>query len=268
MSSPIWLRIWRLLRLFPHIFKGFITMFVCFRFWGAHRRMLSQQRWAREFLQILGVGIEAPTELVTPGSLLVSNHISWVDILVFMVCYPIYFVAKDDVAHWPLIGYLVRRSGAVFIQRRLPSQARFANAEITRRLEAGDNIMLFPEGTTTDGTEVLPFYSPLFQPAVHARRNVYPLSLDYLNADGSLSFAPAYPVGVSLPETIWKLVSQRCTIARVHIAEALQPGAEINRKKLAQQARDIIIRNRCHTLPHAATNDPNWEEQDRMAGNA
>lgn len=256
--SPLWLRIWRLMRLVAHVFKGMAIVFVCFRFWGRHRRMLSQQRWSREFLQILGVGIEAPVGLITPGSLLVSNHISWMDILVFMVCYPMYFVAKDDVSGWPLVGYLVKHSGTVLIQRRLPSQARFASAEITRRLEAGDNIMLFPEGTTTDGTEVLPFYSPLFQPAVHAKRNVYPLSLDYFNADGSPSSAPAYPVGVSLPETIWNLVSQKCTIARVHAADALQPSAEVDRKILAEKARDVIIRNRRAQLPRVATNAPNW----------
>lgn len=258
MSSPFWLRIWRLIRLFAHVFKGVAIILACFRFWSRHRQMLSQQRWSREFLQILGVGIEAPAGLITPGSLLVSNHISWVDILVCMVCYPIYFVTKDDVSGWPLIGYLVKHSGAVFIQRRLPSQARFASAEITRRLEAGDNIMLFPEGTTTDGTEVLPFYSPLFQPAVHAKRNVYPLSLDYFNADGSPSSAPAYPVGVSMLQTIWNLVSQKYTIARVHVADALQPSAELNRKALAEKARDTIIRNRRAQLSLAATNDPNW----------
>lgn len=269
MSSPIWLRVWRLFRLLSHVIKGVLTVFFCFRFWDAHRRMVSQQRWSREFLQILGVGIEAPTKLITPGSLLVSNHISWVDILVFAVCYPIYFVSKDDVSRWPLIGYLVKHSGAVFIQRRIPSQARFASAEITKRLEAGDNIMLFPEGTTTTGKEVLPFYSPLFQPAVHAKRKVYPISLDYVNLDGSFSSAPAYPMEVNLFETIWNLVSQKGTIAKIHVADALQPSPEANRKFLAAKSREAIIRNRCGVLPECAVNDTSWNELDeQLASNA
>lgn len=265
-KSPMWLRAWRLLRLVFHVVAGVVTVFACFRFWSPQRKMVAQQRWGREFLQILGVGIEAPTSLVTPGSLLVANHISWVDILVFLVCYPIHFVSKSEVGDWPLIGYMVRESGTILLRRNIPSQARFVNAEITRRLERGDNIMVFPEGTTTDGTEVLPFFSPLFQPAISTKRKIYPVSLDYVNMDGSLSMAPAYPLGVTLPQTIWRLVSQKCTIAKVHMAQPLSPKDGVSRKELAQQARDAVIQNRCH-YGDAAVNDSRWGDAEVLVSN-
>lgn len=101
-----------------------------------------------------------------PGAL-VANHASWLDIFVLNAGAPVYFVSKSEVAGWPGIGWLARATGTLFI-RRSPGEARRQVAEIAGRLEAGHQLLLFPEGTSTDGRRVLPFRTTLFQPFVAA----------------------------------------------------------------------------------------------------
>lgn len=96
---------------------------------------------------------------------MVANHTSWLDIFVLNAEARIYFVSKSEVASWPGIGWLARATGTVFI-RRDPREAKRQVADIEARLEAGHQLLFFPEGTSTDGLRVLPFRSTLFQPFV------------------------------------------------------------------------------------------------------
>ena len=112
------------------------------------------------------------------AGLLVANHVSWTDIFVLNAVRPVYFVAKSEVAGWPGIGLLARATGTVFIARD-PRQAQAQAATIRARLEAGHRLMLFPEGTSTDGRRVLRFRTPLFGALPAGAMRVQPLTLAY-----------------------------------------------------------------------------------------
>lgn len=121
-----------------------ITVFVC-----------------RNALRILGLTLETQGERLTQPGIWVANHTSWLDIFVMNARQPLYFVSKAEVAGWAGIGWLARATGTVFIVRN-PAKAREQKEMFEARLLAGHRLLFFPEGTSTDGQQVLPFKSTLF----------------------------------------------------------------------------------------------------------
>jgi len=119
-------------------------------------------RVCRLVLAILGIGhVVEGTPLRGPGAV-VANHVSWLDIFALNACARVFFVAKGEVAGWPGIGFLARLVGTVFISR--DARAARAHAALLRdRLAAGQRLLFFPEGTSTDGMRVRPFKSTLFE---------------------------------------------------------------------------------------------------------
>lgn len=117
--------------------------------------------WARGALPLLGVRLEVVgTPLAAPG-VYVANHSSWIDIIVLQATAAPCLVSKAEVRDWPLIGLIGRAIGTLFIERN-PSAVHGQAAELRARINAGDHMALFPEGTSSDGQRVLPFRSSLF----------------------------------------------------------------------------------------------------------
>src|SRR5437773_7774078 len=103
------------------------------------------------------------------SGLLVCNHLSYLDIVVLSSIRPCIFVAKRDVRAWPLFGWLARAAGTIFVERNCRSAAAHEVARISSAIESGLLVVLFPEGTSSDGATVLPFKSSLLQAAISAR---------------------------------------------------------------------------------------------------
>ncbi|HEX2655029.1 MAG TPA: lysophospholipid acyltransferase family protein [Xanthobacteraceae bacterium] len=101
--------------------------------------------------------------------LIVSNHVSWLDICVIGAIAPVVFIAKSDVANWPVFGWLARLQRSIFVDRQRRHKTAQVNAQIVRRLAEGDPVVLFAEGTSSDGNRVLPFRSALVGAAQDAR---------------------------------------------------------------------------------------------------
>ena len=122
-----------------------------------------------------------------PGAV-VANHASWLDIFSLNASQRIYFVAKSEVAGWPGIGWLARATGTVFIERN-PKRAREQTEVFQQRLLHNHRLLFFPEGTSTDGQQVLPFTTTLFQafmaPELRAVIWLQPVSVTYTTPDGS-----------------------------------------------------------------------------------
>lgn len=123
----------------------FITQFVC-----------------RNALRILGMGFETSGALMREPGAVVANHSSWLDIFALNARKRIYFVSKAEVAKWPVVGWLARATGTVFIERN-PRRAREQTELFTHRLLAGHKLLFFPEGTSSDGVRVLRFKTTLFE---------------------------------------------------------------------------------------------------------
>lgn len=139
----------------------------------ARWQALMLHRWARIVAFILGLRIDASCNAPAAPFLLVSNHLSYVDVIVFASQLHCVFVAKKDVESWPIIGTLCRSAGTIFIDRRNRRDLARVNDEIGQALEDGCGAILFAEGTSTDGISVLPFRSSLLEAAAI---RVFPVS--------------------------------------------------------------------------------------------
>jgi lyso-ornithine lipid O-acyltransferase len=151
----------------------------------------------RALCTVLGLRIRSEGQRVAARPLLiVSNHISWLDIPVISTVAPVIFVAKSEVGTWPVFGLLARLQRSVFVDRNRRHKTGEVNAEIARRLTEGDPVVLFAEGTSSDGNRVLPFRSALIGAAgeVLAGRDrdgrearpvvIQPLSIAYTGLQG------------------------------------------------------------------------------------
>ncbi len=124
---------------------------------------------------------------MTARGAVVANHTSWLDIFALNAVKRIYFVSKSEVANWPGIGWLARSTGTVFIERN-PARAHQQTALFTARLLAGHKLLFFPEGTSTDGLQVLPFKTTLFEaffaPELRDEIHIQPVAVIYHAPDG------------------------------------------------------------------------------------
>jgi 1-acyl-sn-glycerol-3-phosphate acyltransferase len=203
-------------------------------------RLALKASWSAALLDALGIEIDADVTEVRPGSLLVANHISWIDIYVINAVLPAAFVSKAEVRDWPLIGWLAAKHDTVFLRRGSRGHARIINEEIAGVLGSGAHVALFPEGTTTDGTHVLHFHGALLQPALNAGRPVQPVALSYWESDGTRSLAPRYDGDVSLGQCLRAVASRPRLVARLVALPTLGlDGAD--RRVVAQQARAAIV---------------------------
>src|SRR6185312_12624204 len=128
---------------------------------GSRRARTFPHWYHRQVANLFGLRIRlVGTPIRDEGVLIVANHTSWADIVIFSAVMPISFVSKAEVARWPLFGTLARLQRTVFVDRR-PQSTGNQRDEIAQRLADGDNLILFPEGTSDDGNRILPFYSAL-----------------------------------------------------------------------------------------------------------
>lgn len=204
-----------------------------------HRRL--RQRWSRRLLGIVGVDLRLEGHPVMPGALLVANHISWLDIYAINALEPSAFVSKAEVRDWPVIGWLAAKSETVFLRRGSRGHAKIINGEIAALLDAGRNVAIFPEGTTTDGSHVLPFHAALLQAAIESGHPVQPVALSYHTMDGRHTQAAAYDGDISLGQCLANIVSHRRLQVRVHVAAARETGPATQRRELSHAVRDTIV---------------------------
>jgi 1-acyl-sn-glycerol-3-phosphate acyltransferase len=175
-----------------HVLVGLFCVFVVLRFLN-HRQKNQIQRWyARQILRLFNI---KPLLMghwpKTPG-LVVLNHISWIDIFVVQAHSPCVFIAKSEIAKWPLVGALVAQSGTIFIERKRRHAVVQAIRETTQKILSGGQVAIFPEGTTTNGCEVKPFHANLFQAAIDANCPVFSIALRYTDKNGAINTTPAF----------------------------------------------------------------------------
>jgi 1-acyl-sn-glycerol-3-phosphate acyltransferase len=204
------------------------------------RRNACKRRWSAQLLEMLGIRIAtdlAPDQLA--GGLLVCNHISFIDVFVINALLPSAFVSKDDVAGWPLIGWLSRRNGTVFIARGSRRAAHRTQVQMVELLRAGERLAIFPEGTSTVGVEVLPFHAALLQSAIDADAAVYALALSYRDREGRHSSAPAYTDEVDVLSCLRRILGSGGLTANLTLA-ACYPAPHSDRRQLAHRSHQSI----------------------------
>ena len=228
-----------LVRLFSFCFLTFVSLIdfaVCIWLRGkassAPARAAWLQRWSRWHLRSLNVVIKRHGEPPTRG-LLISNHLSYLDILVLAEAQPMVFLSKSEVRTWPLIGWLTRCAGTLFIQREQKSDVTRANAQFATVVEQGLVLAIFPEGTSTDGNTLLPFRSSLLAPAAEKGWRVTATWISYSLADGSVEEEICYWRDMTFGPHFLNLFSKRQIEAHVAYAPPFAAGAD--RKELARK---------------------------------
>lgn len=205
---------------------------------SAHREEQIQQ-WACAVLEALGIQVRLQGVIQT-GQLLVANHVSWLDVIVLhSLCPQARFVAKSDVLRWPLIGRLAQGAGTLFVQRDRPRMAARIVSEVTTVLGSGGTVMVFPEGTTSDGVAVLPFRSSLLQAAFAGNATAQPLALRYSEGTHAISPSVRYLGEDSLVQSIWWLCRARGVVAKV-TALPLRAASSADRKAFTAELRADI----------------------------
>lgn len=143
------------------------------------RRAIWLQSASRGVLASLGIHFTVQGTVPTSG-LVVSNHLSYLDILIFSAAMPCVFVSKVEVNRWPYFGQAARAGGTIFVDRRSRASTSAVAVEIGTRLRHAVPVLLFPEGTSTDGSSVRTFHPGLFQPAILAQALVTPAAVRYV----------------------------------------------------------------------------------------
>ena len=235
---------WRLARVIVHLLAGLATCALVFPWARRGLRDAATRRWSRRLLAICNVRVEEAAGVpALEHALFVANHISWLDIFVINSLHPCRFVAKAEIRAWPVLGWLARAAGTVFIARGNRRELRHIFKGIVSVLAQGERVAFFPEGTVARQGSVLPFHANLFEAAIDARVPLQPCALAYLDEAGNFHRGVDYTGDVSFVDSILTILQGPPVRARLAcLAPLAQTGKEAgaHRRELAQAAHDAI----------------------------
>lgn len=173
--------------------------------------------------------------------LFLANHISWADIYALNSVIPLQFIAKSDINNWPVLGYLVRKSGTIFIDRNSRKDTARIVKTTAGRLISGGNVGFFPEGTTTDGTTLARFKSSIVQAAIDANAMLHPVAIRYPLPNGGINIAMAYAGETTMGESMMNVLKQKAPMVELHFLTPINPKSG-NRQALTQATFESITK--------------------------
>jgi 1-acyl-sn-glycerol-3-phosphate acyltransferase len=242
VSTRLPVRIARLARVGLHLVQGLTTAAARFPSLERGRRAECVRRWSAALLEILAVRVEVSGTPPPPGArglMIVSNHISWLDVYAINAVQAARFVAKAEVRKWPAIGWLSARAGTLFIERASRHHSVRVNRDMENVLADGEIIAVFPEGTTTDGRQVLPFHAALLQPAVDRGGWLHPLAIRYRRVDGSPCSEVVYDGDKTVIDTLVSMTAQPEIRAELYFLPPVSCAGR-HRRELAQETAGRI----------------------------
>jgi len=201
-------------------------------------RAMWMQHCARRLLRAFGVESQVTGTIPSRG-LLVCNHLSYVDILVIGAIAPAVFVAKREVKHWPVFGWFATMAGTLYVDRTKRSDAGRLAEEIQAVIDSGALVILFPEGTSSDGSTVLPFKSSLLEPAARQKHPITAGLIGYELEDGDVSEEVCYWKDMTLVPHLINLLGKRGIRARLRLGQL--NGGSTDRKELARQLHKKVM---------------------------
>ena len=252
-STPFFLYIALWFLVITHVLRGLITLLILFPFIGRVSKNDHIQRWSKRLLKIFGIELQVNASNLIPHGpfLLASNHVSWMDIHVINAFEPIRFVAKSEVANWPIFGWMAKQLGTVFIRRDSSKHARQVVNELADLLKT-QSICIFPEGTSTNGKSVQSFKPNLFEAAVVAKVPVSTLALAYFDQKtGKHSEIPAFIGDMGLLTSMASILKSRNLMVELTFFAPIsaQSDEAMDRKGLALYSQEQIaqyLAKHCH----------------------
>lgn len=248
MADSSRLLLWPVLRIIAHVIKGAFILITVFPFAQEARKKHHIQTWSKQLLKLFKLKLRVMHAEHLPksgGYLIAANHISWIDIASIQSFLPCRFVAKSEVAGWPIFGWMARQTGTLFIRRDNKRHGK-AIAKQLEHLLPTEPICIFPEGTSTSGDRVLSFKTNLFESAAQTQVQTFPMAIRYRNEHQEYSDATAFIGEMTLIDSIAKML--RAKAITVELIFAPSPAIDLDRKDLAQycetQVRSMIEASR------------------------
>lgn len=226
---------WRLVRVIAHIGTGFLVALGTGALFVQHRpvQRRAARWWLHRLTRILGVAVAWRGAPADRPVLFVANHVSWLDIPVLGGAAPVHFLAKAEVAGWPLLGRLATAAGTLYIQRG-HGQVHERARQIAAHIGEGRAILVFPEGTTTDGRDVRGFHPPLFAAATTGGHAVQPVALRYVDGDGNRHETVPFIGDDAFHTHLWRLLDEDRIRVEVHFLPLLEAGDRDHRALAAE----------------------------------
>lgn len=203
--------------------------------------------WCARSLAILKVQVQATGEVPHAaqdgiGRMYIANHISWVDILALMSVKSLRFIAKSEIRSWPVFGYLSACADVLFIDRSKKQEAKRMQGISVDCLNNGEQLCFFPEGTTTDGTHILPFKGSIIQAAIDAKAILQPVGIFYPNQDQSANIDMAFAGETTLAASMHTILSKPKSVVKLHYFTAidLKLENELERRAITAKIHSAI----------------------------
>jgi lyso-ornithine lipid O-acyltransferase len=220
-----------------------LAMIVCRNWWMRLsgrmtfvRRSLWLQDASRQVLWCLGVDVQVQGSLPACG-LVVANHLSYFDILILSAAMPCFFVAKREIEGWPYFGWAAREGGTIFLDRKSMRSARTVADEIAERLKLPVPVILFPEGTSTDGTQVLRFHSRLIDPATRTAAPITAAAIRYEIEGGTEESEVCFYGEASFLPHAWRVMGIKHITAQLRFGE---PQIYSDRRAAAERTHSEV----------------------------
>ena len=231
------LRPFKLLQIANHFRRALILAAVRFPRATQARIAGDFQQWASQVLSTLQIQVQSNRTPATAFTgLVVSNHLSWLDILVLQSLIPGIFVAKKEVRGWPVVGYLTQACSTIFVDRSSMRSA-WQMVDLTAdAIQRGGAVVVFPEGTSSDGGDLGNFHTNIFESAVRAGCAVQLVTLKYIDTRTGKAATDAHYIGdMTFASSLWRVLGNSSITAHVHIGDCIESDGH-SRKTLAQQA--------------------------------
>jgi 1-acyl-sn-glycerol-3-phosphate acyltransferase len=208
---------------------------------GSLRWRHAVERSSARLLEAVGVDVRVrgARPLLSGPVLLVANHVSWIDIQALGAVAGTRFVAKSEVRDWPIVGAMAARLGTIFLRRGSRCDAMRVKNVLAKLLVTGERVVVFPEGTTTDGSRIEPFYAALLQAAVDAAIPVQPVAIRHLEPDGTTSAAAAFVDDMTFAESLARVLERPRLTTELIFGPPIW-AADKTRRELTAQCRTFI----------------------------
>lgn len=243
MIGPLarWPRaLWRLLWVALHLLHGLALVALRVQGRPPDVREPYIRWWSQRLLRLMGVQWEVQGTPRPGAALLVANHVSWLDIAsLHAACPQARFVSKADVLRWPLLGWLIRHAGTLFIERERKRDAVRVVHLTAEALQRGDTVAVFPEGTTGPGPQVGPFHANLLQAAISVAQPIQPAVLRYAEPGQVFGPTAAYVGDTTLVGSIWHILCASGLTVHVTFLPPVAT-AHADRRALAEHLREQV----------------------------
>ena len=215
--------------------------------------------WSLLLLKIFNINLivnhDLKKILAKKNYLIVSNHISWLDIFVINTAHPVTFVAKQSISEWPILNWLVKASETIFIDRKI-SSLKIQESKIIKHLNKKKNLVIFPEGTSSDGNEVLPFKSSLFnifEKNLNAKISIQTITIIYKKINGIAMNRIdrkniTWHSNMDLIPNIFNVLKKLSIEVEIIFNKEFLPNKGYDRKKLALHCWEKISYNLTNSL--------------------